>query len=88
MAFRPDAPAFNAPALLTVAPLVGLSTDDEPEVDGAGGPLEVGQVWQHEDTGAWKYWTGSVWKSVTVEQSEGLRLSLLFEIRDLLEGDE
>lgn len=84
MSFRPDAPAFNLPALLTDAPIVGVSTDDEPEVDNDGGTLEVGATWLWEDTGLWKYWTGSAWKAVTVEQVTGLNLSLQFEIRDLL----
>lgn len=87
MAFRPDAPASNRPALLTAAPLVSQSTDTAPALDGDGGPLEVGATWTHEDTGAWFYWTGSAWATVSVEQADGLRLAILFEIRDLLKDD-
>ena len=88
MSYRPDAPAFTRPALATDSPIVGISTDDDPAVGAAGGALEVGATWLHEDTGVWKYWTGSAWVTVAVEQADGLRLSLLFEIRDLLQGDE
>lgn len=84
MSYRPDAPAFNKPTLLTEPSIVTLSTDDAPEVDSAGGVLEVGQTWRHEDTGTTYYWDGDAWKPVAVEQADGLKLSLLFEIRNLL----
>lgn len=87
MSYRPDASAFNLPTLLTERPIVSLSTDDEPELDNDGGALEVGQTWLHEDTGSMRYWTGTEWKPVTVEQADGLKLNLLFDIRDLLSGE-
>lgn len=87
MSYRPDAPAFSAPTLLSERPIVTLSTDDEPEVDNDNGALEVGHTWLHEDTGAMKYWTGSEWKPVTVQQADALRLNLLFDIRDMLSGE-
>ena len=88
MSYRPDAPAFTKPALSTETPIIGLSTDSEPTVGVDGGALEAGATWLHEDTGALKYYTGSAWAAVAVEQADGLRLALLFEIRDLLRGDE
>lgn len=85
MSYRPDAPAFSAPALSTDAPIVTLSTDDAPEVDADGGTLEVGATWLHDDTGQRFYWTGDEWKAITVEQANALSLDLQFEIRDLLQ---
>lgn len=79
------------PELLAVSPIVGLSTDDEPTVDADGGELEVGATWLHEDTGVLHYYTGvtgRLWRPVDLMQFRGLELSLLFEIRDLLKGDE
>lgn len=87
MSYRPDAPAFTMPALLTDSPIVGLSTDDGPTVGGDGGALEVGATWLHEDTGVLKYWTGSAWATVKQEQADRLSLALLFEIRDSLQGE-
>lgn len=78
----------QTPALLTSAPIIGLSTDSDPTVGADGGALEVGQVWLHEDTGRQKYYTGSEWKLVDANQERGLQTALLLEIRDLLKGDE
>ncbi len=76
------------PALLTSPPIVGLSTDSEPTVGEDGGELERGQTWLHEDTGVLKYYTGSVWTPVDFNQTIGLQTTLLFEIRNLLRGDD
>lgn len=84
MSYRPDEPAFNRPILLTESPLVTESTATAPTVDDEGNPLEVGELWVHEDTGARFYWSGSEWLSVSREQMEALKLDLLFEIRDYL----
>jgi hypothetical protein len=78
----------QTPALLTSPPIVGLSSDAEPTVGEDGGALETGQLWHWEDTGHWKYYTGSAWKLVDFNQTIGLAISLLFEIRDLLQGDD
>lgn len=85
MSFRPDAPAFTRPTLFTGSPIVTLSTATAPSKDNDGGTLAVGQTWVHEDTGGWFYWTGAAWLPAQWDQAEGLKLSLLFEIRDLLQ---
>lgn len=82
MAFRPDAGAFASPALLTERPIVGVSTDDEPETDNEGGTLEIGTTWFHEDTSAMLYYTGEKWLPVSEQQRENLKLFLLFDLRD------
>ena len=80
--------ALQRPELLTSERIVGLSTDDDPEVGPDGGDLEVGQVWLHEDTGRAKYWTGSEWKLADFNQEFRLQTALLFELRDMLKGDD
>lgn len=78
----------QTPALLTDPPIVTESTETLPTVGEDGGALEVGATLLHEDTGRLLYWTGSEWKLADLNQERGLQTSLLFEIRDLLQGDD
>lgn len=87
MSYRPDAPAFVKP-VLTSDRIVTASTDTAPTIGPDGAALEAGQLWEHDDTGGLLYWTGTAWKAVDVDQREALKLSLLFEIRDLLSDDD
>ncbi len=79
---------LQKPELLTGDQIVGISTDSEPIVGPDGGPLEIGQLWLHEDTGRLKWWTGSAWTLVEPNQEIRLQTALLREVRDLLKGDE
>lgn len=74
----------QTPALLTSPPIVGLSTDDEPEVGSDGGELEAGETWLHEDTGELHYYTGSAWKLTDFNQVFMQRQDRIIELLEQL----
>lgn len=73
------------PQLRTTGRLVRLSTDSLPTVDDDGGALQVGTELLHEDTGAFRYWTGSEWLRSNLPQKLDQLIDVAIEIRDLLQ---
>lgn len=78
---------ITSPPLLTRGRMVGLSTAARPTAAEDGSELQPGAEYLEDDTGRSWCWDGSAWQQTTLAQKLAQGVELLFEIRDLLEGD-
>ncbi len=74
------------PRLRTDARISQDNTELSPTVDEDGGAIPIGRELLR-DNGGNAYWTGTQWKPVSETQKLCQVADLLFEIRDLLQGE-